>query len=239
MDTAAQRPVAPNAPAIRALGTVVGSLPEHRLGLPLLLTVARLNRVKGIPQLVEAWAGAPELLESFNLLIVGGDLESPTPEEWSVIAEIEAVCARLPGARKGLVLLGQPATRRGGADSPRRAHGIPGLAAPGGVYACPSRKGGVRPGPPGGAGAGLRSSAPTVAARRPTSKTGSTGFLADTTDLESLRTGLARAASARLDPTRAARARSLVQKRFTVGAMADRLVSLYASVTGEAALHAA
>ena len=76
-------------------------------------------------------------------------------------------------------------------------------------------------------------------ARRPTSRTAHSGFLADTTDLESLRRGLARAAAARLDPARAARARALVREGFTVDAMADRLVSLYAHVTGEAAAYAA
>ena len=239
VDTAAQRPVAPDAPAIRALGTVVGSLPERRLGLPLLLTVARLNRVKGIPQLVEAWAGAPELLESFNLLIVGGDLESPTLEERSVLAEIEAVCARLPGARKGLVLLGHRPHAEVAQILRAAAHGIPGLAAPGGVYACPSRKEEFGLALLEALGAGLSVVGPDRGGPPTYIDDGHTGFLADTTDLDSLRTGLARAASARLDPTRTARARSLVQERFTVGAMADRLVSLYASVTGEAVLHAA
>ena len=97
VDTAARQPVAHDAPAIRSLCTAIGSLlPERRLGLPLLLTVARLNRVKGIPQLVEAWAGDPELLEGFNLVVVGGDLDNPTPEERAVLAEIDAVCARCP-----------------------------------------------------------------------------------------------------------------------------------------------
>ena len=92
------QPVAQDAPAIRSLCTAVGSLPERRLGLPLLVTVARLNRVKGIPQLVEAWAGDAELLEGFNLVVVGGDLDQPTGEERPVLSE-DAVCAsgcRLP-----------------------------------------------------------------------------------------------------------------------------------------------
>jgi len=68
---------------------------------------------------------------------------------------------------------------------------------------------------------------------------GTTGFLVDTTDLASLRTGLRRAASVRLDPARAARARSLVEERFTIDAMAGRLVELYERVTRRPALRAA
>ena len=94
---------------------------------------------KGIPQLVEAWAGAPELLEGFNLVVVGGDLDNPTPEERAVLSEIDAVCAparRPPGTR--------PQGHRPHADVPQilraAVYGIPGVAGTGGVYACPSRK---------------------------------------------------------------------------------------------------
>ena len=111
--------------------SAIATLPAGRRGLPLLLTVARLNRVKGIPALVEAWAGDPRLLESFNLAIVGGELEHPTPEERHVIDEIDAVCARLPQARSGLVALGH----RPHDEVPQllraAAHGIPGLVAAG------------------------------------------------------------------------------------------------------------
>jgi glycosyltransferase involved in cell wall biosynthesis len=239
VDTAARQPVAHDAPAIRSLSTAVGSLPERRLGLPLLLTVARLNRVKGIPQLVEAWAGDPELLEGFNLVVVGGDLDNPTPEERAVLAEIDAVCARLPGARQGLVLLGH----RPHADVPQilraAVHGIPGVAGAGGVYACSSRKEEFGLALLEALAAGLSVVGPDRGGPATYVEDGHSGFLADTTDLESLRKGLARAAAARLDPARAARARALVREGFTVDSMADRLVSLYAHVTGEAAAYAA
>ena len=239
VDTAARQPVAHDAPAIRSLCTAVGSLPERRLGLPLLLTVARLNRVKGIPQLVEAWAGVPELLQGFNLVVVGGDLDNPTPEERAVLSEIDAVCARLPSARQGLVLLGH----RPHADVPQilraAVHGIPGVAGAGGVYACPSRKEEFGLALLEALAAGLSVVGPDRGGPATYVEDGHSGFLADTTDLESLRRGLARAAAARLDPARAARARALVREGFTVDSMADRLVSLYTHVTGEAAAYAA
>jgi glycosyltransferase involved in cell wall biosynthesis len=68
---------------------------------------------------------------------------------------------------------------------------------------------------------------------------GKTGFLADTTDLAALRTGLRRAASVRLNEARAARARSRVEQDFTIDAMAGRLVELYEHVTRRPALRAA
>lgn len=239
VDGAAERPLAPEGPAIRALGDALRALPEERRGLPLLLTVARLHRVKGIPQLVEAWAGAPELLERFNLVVVGGDLEHPSAEERHVLTEIEAVCARLPGARRGLVLLGHRPHRDVAQILRAAAHGIPGAAAHGGVYSCPSRKEEFGLALLEALGTGLAVVGPDHGGPPTYVEDGRTGFLVDTTDLASLRVGLGRAAAARLDATRAARARAVVRERFTVGAMADRLVSMYADVAGAFALSAA
>ena len=66
------------ASAVQDLVDRVRSLPPSRLGRPLILSVGRLNRVKGFPTLIDAWAGDLELRESFNLVIVGGDHEHPT-----------------------------------------------------------------------------------------------------------------------------------------------------------------
>ena len=140
----------PEAPAIRSLAAAIGSLRERRLGLPLLLTVARLNRVKGISQLVEAWAGDPELLEGFNLVIVGGDLENPTPEERSVLAEIEAVCAAPAGSPAGPRPSGPPAARRRCADPARRRPRNPRRRRRRRCLRLPEPEGGVRPRPPRG-----------------------------------------------------------------------------------------
>jgi glycosyltransferase involved in cell wall biosynthesis len=236
---AAREPVAGGGPAIRALASAVAALPSGRRGLPLLVTVARLNRVKGIPALVEAWAGDPRLHESFNLAVVGGDLEHPTPEERHVIDEIAAVCARLPQAHGGLIALGH----RPHDEVPQllraAAHGIPGLVAAGGVYACPSRKEEFGLSLLEALAAGLPVVAPDRGGPPTFVEDGTTGFLVDTTHLASLRAGLHRAASVRLDAARAARARSLVEERFTIDAMADGLVELYEGVTRRRELRAA
>jgi glycosyltransferase involved in cell wall biosynthesis len=119
------------------------------------------------------------------------------------------------------------------------AHGFPGVVDAGGVYACPSRKEEFGLALLEALGTGLPVVAPDRGGPPTYIEDGCTGFLADTSDLASLRTALRNAASTRLDTARAARARTLVRERFTVEAMADRLVSLYAHVTGETALRAA
>jgi glycosyltransferase involved in cell wall biosynthesis len=119
------------------------------------------------------------------------------------------------------------------------AHGIPGVVGAGGVYACSSRKEEFGLALLEALAAGLPVVGPDRGGPPTYVEDGETGFLVDTTDLASLRTGLRRAASIRLDPFRAARARSLVEERFTVDAMADRLVALYGRVTDVPALQAA
>lgn len=238
-DVAAARPLSAGARAVEALGAAIRALPERRRGLPLLLTVGRLHRVKGMPQLVEAWAGDPALQAGFNLVVVGGDLERPTAEEQQVLGEIEAVCARRPEARAGLVLLGHRPHDEVAQLLRAAAHGIPGAAAPGGVYACPSRKEEFGLALLEALGAGLAVVGPDRGGPPTYVEDGRTGFLADTGDPTSLRTALARAAAVRLDPARAARARELVRTRFTVEAMADRLVATYGHVTRAAVSDAA
>ena len=82
------------------------ALPAARRGLPMILSVGRLHRVKGFATLLEAWGGDPELREGFNLAIVGGDLEHPTGEERTVLEGLRGVLDRHPAARDGLLLLG-------------------------------------------------------------------------------------------------------------------------------------
>ena len=90
-------------------------------------------------------------------------------------------------------------------------YGIPGVAGTGGVYACPSRKEEFGLALLEALAAGLSVVGPDRGGPATYIEDGHSGFLADTTDLESLRRGLARAAAARLDPARAARARALVR----------------------------
>jgi glycosyltransferase involved in cell wall biosynthesis len=238
VDSGERRPVVAGR-AVGALASAVATLPAERQGLPLVLSVARLNRVKGLSELVEAWAGDLGLLESFNLAIVGGDLQHPTAEEQHVLDEIRDVCTRLPQARSGLVLLGH----RPHDEVPHLlravAHGIPGVVAAGGVYACASRKEEFGLSLLEALAAGLAVVAPDRGGPPTFVEEGRTGFLVDTTDLEALRAGLRRAAAVRLDDARAARARAHVEEGFTIDAMADRLVGVYERLAGRSVLRAA
>ena len=120
------------------------------------------------------------------------------------------------------------------------AHGIPGVVAAGGVYACSSLERGVRPEPARGARGGS-------SGRRPRPRRAA-HLRRGRDDRLPRRHHASRFAAngappcgvlVRLDPARAARARSLVEKRFTIDAMAGRLVELYERVTRRPALRAA
>lgn len=227
------------AAAIEALSTAVRALPPERHELPLLVTVGRLHRVKGIPLLVDAWSGDDALSSSFNLLVVGGELERPTAEERLVLDEIDAVCRRRPRALDGLVLLGHRPNGEIPLVLEAAAEGVPGVVAPGGVYACASLKEEFGLALLEALAAGLSAVAPETGGPPTYIDDGRTGVLVDTTSITALREGLHRAAGARLDEARAARARRLVAERFTVTAMADELVSLYENATGADEVQAA
>jgi len=66
----------------------------HRLSFerqnkPTILTVGRLNPLKGQHRLVKAWANS-QLSSIFNLVLIGGDLESPSDEEQEVLNDIHS-----------------------------------------------------------------------------------------------------------------------------------------------------
>lgn len=88
---------------VRELASLI---PGRRRGLPLLVSAGRLHPVKGMERVVSAWAACAELRRSCNLVIVGGDLEHPSPSEAGVLDAIERTLRQHPDARPGLVLLG-------------------------------------------------------------------------------------------------------------------------------------
>ena len=126
--------------AVHHLEELVEGLSPERHGLPLVISVGRLHRVKGMATVVEAWATDPGLRDRCNLVIVGGDLDRPSPDEHGQLQRIAAVLASTPGAASGLVLAGHRPN-----DVVARwlaaAHaGLGSLIAPGGVYVCGSLK---------------------------------------------------------------------------------------------------
>jgi glycosyltransferase involved in cell wall biosynthesis len=229
VDAAALELSGPRRPggAAEDLASRVRTLPARRHGLPLILSVGRLHRVKGFATLLEAWAGAPDLRDAFNLAIVGGDLDRPTAEERTVLRSLEAAAGRYPGAADGLLLLGH----RRHADVIRlmaatRA-GLAGTVGPAGVYACASVKEEFGLALLEAMASGLSVLGPALGGPPTFIEDGVTGVIASTSSVGGMRDGLRRAAQARLDARRAELAAATVRERFTIDAMAAGLVDLY------------
>ncbi|OUE21797.1 D-inositol 3-phosphate glycosyltransferase [Clavibacter michiganensis] len=219
------------------LDALLAGLPAERRGLPLVISVGRLARVKGMASLAHVWSADPALRSRANLLIVGGDLDAPSPEERDQLARIlDAV----PGAddpadaaRHGLLLAGHR-----GNDTVTRwlaavRYGRPGLTAPGGAYACASIKEEFGVALLEAMSMGLPVVAPASGGPATYVEDGVTGLLVDTADPAALGTGIARALDIAAGPdadAAADRARDMVARTFTIQAMAGTLSRVYRDV---------
>jgi glycosyltransferase involved in cell wall biosynthesis len=211
----------------------VAALPHQRHGLPLLVSVGRFHRVKGFPLLLEAWAGDDELHGLLNLVIVGGGLEQPTPEESLVLKQLDDVCARIPRARDGLVLLGHRANREVASVLHITRAGLDSIIAPQGVYACTSQKEEFGVALLEAMATGLAVVAPSAGGPATYVREGLTGSLADTSSVTDVREALRRAVAARADEPRAHRTSDLVRSHYTIEAMASSLAGVYVDVVRE------
>ncbi|MCW2832582.1 MAG: glycosyl transferase group 1, partial [Nocardioides sp.] len=225
------RPGTPS-PALAELDALVAALPERRRGLPLVLSVGRLHRVKGMATLVEAWAGDAELAERCNLLIVGGDITDPSPDEREQLDRIAQVLERFPDAAAGVLLPGHRPNHVVAVWLAAARAGRVGGLGPDGVYVCSSLKeefglallealasGLVVVGPAAGGGPA------TFIDNRVT------GVLVDTRlpgeVARAIRTAFDIATAPGQDE-RMGRAHERISADFTVQAMAERLSSIYA-----------
>ncbi len=77
-------------PAVRR---VLDGLPPERRSLPWVLTVGRLHPTKGAQRIVDAVVAEPGLADRVNIVIVGGELASPSADEQSTI-ELVRLAAR-------------------------------------------------------------------------------------------------------------------------------------------------
>lgn len=223
------------APALAELRELVGALAPERRGLPLIVTAGRLHRVKGTAALVEAWADGP-LADRANLLVVGGDLRHPSSDELEQLERIDAVVAEADRARAGLILAGH---RPNGVTARWMAAarlGLPGLAAPGGVYACASMKEEFGLAILEAMATGLFVVAPDGGGPATYIDDGVTGVLTATWDRarlqDALTTALDTAAgeAAANDDARADRSRAMVHEHFTIERMSHALAGVYEGV---------
>lgn len=233
-----ERPGAPG-PALAELDALVATLPEHRRRLPLVVSVGRLHRVKGMATLVEAWAGDPELAARANLLVVGGDLADPSPDEREQLDRISEVLARFPEAAPGLLLPGHRPNDVVAVWLAAARAGRPGGNGPDGVYVCSSLKEEFGLALLEALAAGLVVVGPAAGGPSTYIEDGVTGLLADTRRPEDVARAMRAAfdlATAPDQTGRTSRARRTIDADFTVQGMAERLSAIYAGAVRAADL---
>lgn len=221
----------PAGPALAELDALVATLPEHRRGLPLVISVGRLHRVKGMATLVEAWAGDPELAERSNLLIVGGDLADPSPDEREQLDLIADVLARSPAAAAGLLMPGHRPNDVVAVWLAAARAGRAGGVGPAGVYVCSSLKEEFGLALVEALASGLVVVGPAAGGPATYIDDGVTGVLVDTRRPDEVARGMRAAfdlATAPGQDERMDRALDRVRADFTVQAMAERLSAIYA-----------
>lgn len=220
-----------SAPALAELDALVTALPEHRRGLPLVMSVGRLHRVKGMATLVEAWAGDAELAERCNLLIVGGDLSDPSPDEREQIDLIDEVLARFPAAAGGLLMPGHRPNDVVAVWLAAARAGREGTVGPAGVYVCSSLKEEFGLALLEALASGLVVVGPAAGGPATYVDDGVTGVLVDTRRPSEVARGIRAAFDLATAPGQAERVERAVERvraDFTVQAMADRLGAIYA-----------
>ena len=207
------------------LAEIAVGIPAARRHLPLLVSVGRLHPVKGVDRVVAAWSGDPKLRDRCNLVIVGGDLGDPSPTERSVLAAIDRLVPPADRLRSGLQLLGG----RPRADVARllvsTLSGRVGCWAAGGVYVDGAMKEEFGLALLEALAAGLVVVAPSTGGPPTYVDDGDTGVLVDPN--ADLGPAIVTAFALVDRDGRAGRARMLVEQRYSVDTMAERLVELY------------
>ena len=202
---------------------ICSALTEERRCLPWLLTVGRLHPLKGAHRLVEAWAGSDELRRRFNVVIVGGDLDDPSPTEELALDLIR----RARGADGTGVVLAGHIPPDGVADTLAHA------AAQRGIYVAASEKEEFGLAIVEALGSGLVVVAPRLGGAPTYVEPGETGIITDTTSVVALRRAIGEASRLVDVPDRAAGSRRFVRQELSVTRMAERLGDLYQEVVAE------
>lgn len=212
------------------LDDLANRLPPDRRHLPLVLSVGRLQPIKGMDRVVRAWAADEDRWASSNLVLVGGDLTAPSAAERSVLRCIDEAVGPDHPARSGLILCGG----RPRSDVARllaaTVAGRPGAWAPGGVYVNGAYKEEFGLALLEALAVGLPVVAPAVGGPSTYVDDGDTGILvAPDGDLGR---AIDQAFALVGRPGRAGRARSLVETHYSIAQMADRLLQLYRPSVG-------
>ena len=124
----------------RARTRLLEQLPAERRGLPLVVSVGRFHRVKGMATIVEAWANGPLRDARQPAARSAATSSRPSADEREQLDLIDAIVAPTAAPRA------RPDPRRPPPnDTVARwvaaaRFGVPGLAAPRGIYVCGSLK---------------------------------------------------------------------------------------------------
>jgi glycosyltransferase involved in cell wall biosynthesis len=222
--------------ALADLRARIELLPPTRRALPIIVTVGRLHRVKGMATLVESWSRGA-LRDRANLLVIGGDLENPSLDEREQLARIDAAVPEGARADAGLILAGHQPNDTAAVWLAAVRFGMPGLTASGGVYVCASLKEEFGIALLEAMATGLMVVAPDGGGPATYVENDVTGVLTQTWDAGWLEVAVAAAldAAARPGDDRAERAHEMVRGSFTIQAMAAALGHVYRSVVAEEA----
>ena len=205
----------------QAAQRIVESMPVERQALPWLLTVGRLHPSKGSQRIVEAVAGDPELAARVNIVIAGGDLDDPSPDERSTV---ERVLLAGANAVPGLVTLV-------GHIPPAIVHDLMAdTAALDGVYVCASDKEEFGLAIVEALAAGAVVVAPERGGPRTYVEPGDTGVLCNTLSIAALHDAIVDALGLTASPGRADRAREMVRSGLSVERMAAQLGEVYGAL---------
>jgi glycosyltransferase involved in cell wall biosynthesis len=209
------------------LDLLAEQIPQSRRNLPLLLSIGRFNPVKGMERVATAWASDPLLHSRYNLVIVGGDLVNPSQTERGVLDDIDQAVPVQGALRKGLILLGG----RPRADIARllvaTVRGRVGFWSRGGLYVDGALKEEFGLALIEALAAGLVVIAPSTGGPPTYVIHGDTGVLVDP-DAD-LAAGILHGTDLVERPERVKRARTMVEERYSIEAMATQLVSVYQS----------
>lgn len=210
---------------IADLERAIAAMPPERTDLPLLLTVGRLHPVKGMERVVAAWASEPSIRSRFNLVIIGGDLESPSPTERSTLAGI----ARSLGGEdnQGLVMLGGRTHAEVALVMAASVSGTRRGIGPEGIYVCGSVKEEFGLAILEAMAAGLPVVAPENGGPSTYVDHEFTGYLVDTLDISSIQEGIRWGDRARGSGLRVDAARKKIASQYSLSAMAASFVDLY------------
>ena len=234
---------APRRPATTAaldeLDALLATLPDDRRSLPLALSVGRLAPVKGMATLVSAWINDPSLRRRCNLLVLGGDLDDPSPEEAGELSRIRDLVATDPSAGAGLLLAGHRPNATATTWLAAARVGRPGSAAPGGVYVCASLKEEFGIAILEAMTVGLVVVAPNGGGPATYVDDGVTGVLTDTAHGAALSAAIARALDLSVSSgatLRDHRSRAMVRERFGIDTMAAALGEVYGAIASRDAV---